>query len=82
MRILVRSTFTEGTDVGRVLYKSLLITMVFFLASLFFESVSIPNIIGAYGLSLFLGVVIFTFAIVFVDAMRLERLRKQILETM
>lgn len=79
--MLIRSTFAEGTDVGRVLYKSLLIAMVFFLTSLVFQSANIENIIAVYGWPLILAVVIFTFFIVFVDVMRLERLRRQILRS-
>jgi len=78
---LIRSAFMEGGDVARVLYKSLLVVMVFFLASLGFDMLGIADAVRNFGLPLLILVFIFTMFITIIDMMHLERLRKQIIRS-
>jgi len=78
--IFIRNVVMERADVARVLYKALVVTMIFFVISWGMAvGGDIRGFLSQYGIFLMLGLGIFTAIIVAIDYARLKRLRAEIL---
>ncbi|MEX0567628.1 MAG: hypothetical protein Q6363_000510 [Candidatus Njordarchaeota archaeon] len=77
----VKDVLAERSDISRVFYKSLLVTLAFFLASWTISSGQITNMIVDYGVWILGLLVLFTLVAIIVDSIHAEKLRRQVIRS-
>ncbi len=74
----IKST-VAGSDVARVFYKSLLVTNIFFMTSLFLSDMGVVDFMSTYGMDVLILLIVFTIVVTILDVTRVEKMRKRIM---